>query len=92
MLIAIIVNQFIMKKILFASVIAITVIVFFSCDKQSDSTTSASSTIGTGGSLARFTIVGTYLYLADDATINIYRITDLSKPIFVRKINVGNSV
>jgi len=38
--------------------------------------TNAASSIGKGGSLARFTIVSNFLYLVDDLTLKIFDITD----------------
>jgi hypothetical protein len=50
---------------------------FFSCSKDGESTNNAAaSTTGKGGSLARFTITGNYLYLVDDMTLKTFKITD----------------
>lgn len=48
-----------------------------SCAKDSNTTTAAPDATGKGGSLARFTITGNYLYLADYRTIEVY---DISVP------------
>jgi hypothetical protein len=81
-----------MKKLLFISCLLLVTLVFFCCSKQADSNSSSSGNIGTGGSLARFTIVGNYLYLADDMTLNVYKINDPYNPILTSKLLVGNSV
>ncbi len=54
------------------------VTVFFSaCEKAADSANAAAATAtGKGGSLARFTIVGNYLYLADATTLKVFDITN----------------
>ena len=50
---------------------------FFSCEKAADSASAAAATAtGKGGSLARFTIVGNYLYLADVSTLKVFDITN----------------
>jgi len=65
---------------------------FICCSKQADNNANASGSTGIGGSLARFTIVNDYLYLADDMTLNVYKITNLANPTFTSKVFVGNSV
>jgi hypothetical protein len=63
-----------MRTILF---LFVAVAFFSSCEKAADSTSAAAATAtGKGGSLARFTIVGNYLYLADVTTLKIFDITD----------------
>jgi hypothetical protein len=49
-----------------------------SCTKESTSNNSSST--GTGGSLARFTIVGNYLYLANINQLEVFDITDSGNP------------
>ena len=53
-----------------------------SCEKggSSDRAASADATTGAGGSLARFTIVGNYLYMVDAHNLQIVDLTDPSKP------------
>jgi len=67
--------------IYFALILSITQV---SCDKSSD--TQKGSSGGAGGSLARFAIVGNYLYAVDESSINIFDITDPTRP--VKKGNV----
>jgi len=50
-------------------------LLFAACDKSATADTSAQA--GTGGSLARFTIAGDFLYLADHAMLRIF---DISSP------------
>lgn len=59
-----------------------------SCTKDGGSAEAASST-GKGGSLARFTIAGNYLYLADWGSIRVFDITNASSPIEKPQVNVG---
>ncbi|HZH01350.1 MAG TPA: hypothetical protein VEY32_09725 [Flavisolibacter sp.] len=52
-------------------------ILFFSCSKENGAADSVTS--GKGGSLARFTTVGNYLYIADHSGINVFDINDPMK-------------
>jgi hypothetical protein len=47
------------------------------------------STDGTGGSLARFSLVGDYLYTVDDQSLRIFNITDPEQPAFVGEKYIG---
>lgn len=69
-------------------------LLFFACEKDSNSTAARdyNSGSGTGGSLARFTIVGKYLYIADFATLNIYDISDPESPRLYKTVDVGFGV
>ncbi len=53
---------------------------FFACSKEGVSADAASGT-GKGGSLARFTISGNHLYLADYSTLEVYDISDATHPV-----------
>jgi len=64
-----------MRKI--AILFALTVL-FFACDYGSSSDSSDASS-GTGGSMARFTCIGNYLYVVDDHYLRTYDISDSSK-------------
>lgn len=44
---------------------------------------------GTGGSMARFTIVSNYLYIVDNASLNLYDISDNSNPNFTKNIPIS---
>ena len=63
-----------------------------SCTKEGTSSADAASGTGKGGSMARFTISGNYLYLADWNTLRIYDITDPSSPIEKPQVSVGFGV
>lgn len=52
-----------------------------SCDKSADSNNASSGSSGTGGSLARFTIIGNYLYIANNYTLDVFDVTQSSKPV-----------
>lgn len=55
-----------------------------SADMQTGLSSSNTSTIGTGGSMARFTIVGNYLYAVDRTSLNVI---DISNPTNMKKLN-----
>jgi hypothetical protein len=63
----------------------------FSCSKES-SVGPGSSSNGTGGSLARFTIAGNYLYIVDNNKLNTYDITRPDTPVFSNTVTIGNGI
>src|SRR6476469_1543782 len=67
-----------MKKLLFILPISL----LFGCTKDSGTgaTTTALQT-GVGGSLARFTIAKSHLYIADERSVITYDITDPKNPV-----------
>lgn len=71
-----------MKKILHLGLMLSSVF-FFSCDKTADGTNAASS-VGKGGSLAKFTIIGNYIYAVSSHYLYTIDINDPSNP---RKVN-----
>jgi len=77
-----------MKKI-FSFVII--VIVLFSCSKTGGNADSfgIGGGTGTGGSLARFTVVGNYLYTVDKENLKVFNITNPGQPVFTRTVPVG---
>jgi len=79
-----------MKKLLciFASIMAL-----ISC--QSDSSNSevtAPVADGQGGSLARFTLKGDYLYTVDDFDLNVFNVADTKDPVAVNKVPIGFAI
>jgi hypothetical protein len=63
-----------------------------SCSKESASSADAASATGQGGSMARFTISGNYLYLADWNSLRVFDITDPASAIEKPMVNVGFGV
>ncbi|NNK10638.1 MAG: hypothetical protein HKP08_04780, partial [Flavobacteriaceae bacterium] len=49
----------------------------------------AANSVGQGGSLARFKIVGDFLYAVDNHSINIFDITDLGNPLDLEDVYAG---
>src|SRR5215831_9624474 len=64
---------------------------FAACSKVSGDQASANTT-GTGGSLARFTISGNYLYLANSWTLRVFDISNPALPIEKPPVSVGSGV
>jgi len=72
------------------SLLFIAIIFLLGCDKSSSSESAAyANGGGKGGSLARFTVVGDYLYTVDKQTLKVFDISDPSKPSLKRSVNAG---
>lgn len=54
-----------------------------------DAVTAESGNTGQGGSLARFKIVGDFLYAVDSHNINIFEISDLQNPLDLEDVYAG---
>jgi hypothetical protein len=61
-------------------------LLFWAC--QSKSTDSVGPNVGTGGSTARFTIAGNYLYVVDNQSLRVFDIKNPINPIFTKKVNL----
>ena len=61
------------------------------CEKQSVSSSSSSGEVSTGqgGSLARFTIVGNYLYTVDDHQLKVFDIRSPDAPVLKNTQDIG---
>jgi len=73
-----------MKKIFFFSFI---IFLFARCDKAMESTAYSGS--GQGGSMARFTVVGDYLYAVDESNLKVFDVSRPEKPVLKRSVPVG---
>lgn len=62
--------------------------ILYACNKEGFSSADSSST-GKGGSLARFAIVGDYLYTVDNASLRVFDIKNQADPQFVNTQNLG---
>ncbi|MFN7118842.1 MAG: LVIVD repeat-containing protein [Saprospiraceae bacterium] len=78
-----------MKNIIKLSLLVL--LAFASVRCAQDNAAAAIST-GMGGSLARFTIIGNYLYTVDFQTLSVFDISNPAEPALKNKIKVGNSV
>ena len=76
-----------MKKII---ILISIIIVFNHCSKTGDS--SFATTTGAGGSMARFTTLGNYLYTIDGDYMNVFEISNGKNPVFKNKFYLGFGV
>ena len=68
-------------------------ILIFGCESDSTQTESQAPTSdGQGGSLARFTLKGDYLYTVDDFGLNVFNVTDTKDPIKVNSVPIGFNI
>ena len=77
-----------MKKIVLITLLIGIVTTQMSCDKVSADMASFNNT-GTGGSTARFTIAGNYLYTVDKENLKVFSIADPANPVLKNSIAVG---
>ncbi len=70
-------------------IVYILALFLFGCTKESADSSSFAGPTGQGGSLARFTIVGNYLYAVDKQNLKVFDVSASSKPVFVRTVPVG---
>lgn len=76
-----------MKRIF---VIIAIIVGFNNCTKDGDA--SFATTTGAGGSMARFTTLGNYLYTIDGNYMNVFEISNGSNPVFKNKVYLGFGV
>jgi hypothetical protein len=69
--------------------ICILIIFLFGCDKAASDSSAFVASTGKGGSLARFTIVGNYLYTVDKETLKVFDIADPAQPSLKRSVEAG---
>lgn len=74
-----------MKQFIISSIL---IVFLFGCDKSSDNFTVSNSS-GQGGSLARFTVMGNYLYTVSNQDLKVFDITNPAQPVFKRSVPVG---
>lgn len=79
-----------MKKYTYIFVVLALVI---SCESDSaNNEAQAPTSDGQGGSLARFTLKGNYLYTVDDFGLNVFNIADTKDPVKVNSVPVGFTI
>jgi hypothetical protein len=66
------------------------VYLFGNCNKESAS--SADSSVGAGGSTARFTINGNYLYVVDHTSLKAFQISNPQSPVYKSKTEIGINI
>ncbi len=65
---------------------------FIQCQKDSAISKAGFSTTGAGGSLARFAIVGNYLYSVDKNKLNVFDISAPDNPVLKNNQDVGFAI
>lgn len=66
------------------------IVLLFACEKSAtESGAYGRGPIGQGGSMARFTVVGNYLYAVDEEKLNVFDITQAASPVFKKAVPVG---
>jgi hypothetical protein len=73
------------KAFFFLSIISS--VLFYSCSKDANSVSDSGT--GKGGSLARFTISGNFLYVVDNENLTVFDISDPAQPKYMNLIKVG---
>lgn len=71
--------------------LALLIAILAGCDKNS-SVSNGQSVVGQGGSLARFTIVGNYLYTVDGEYLSVFDISNTGNPVYKNKMQVGFNI
>lgn len=79
-------NDFTMKKLIFLYLVTL---LFWGCEKMAADSAAYNPSSGTGGSMARFTIVGNYLYTVDKENLKVFDITNPASPVFKQTVPVG---
>src|SRR5436190_12991980 len=79
----------IMKPIYALSLLCL-VLLYNSCDKESNDAASVQQ--GAGGSTAKFTIAGNYLYVVDHSSLKSFEISNPANPVLKSKTEIGLNI
>ncbi|WP_207514859.1 LVIVD repeat-containing protein [Longitalea luteola] len=74
-----------MKHLLSCILLAVVLVAVVQCHKATDS----GKLTGSGGSTARFTISGNYLYTVDKSNLKVFNIADAANPVLKNTVPVG---
>src|SRR6185436_10064867 len=77
-------------KTLYNLIAIFTLSALISCTKETAGNGAASA--GAGGSTARFTIVGNYLYVVDNLSLKAFDISSNNTPVFKSKTDIGINI
>lgn len=82
-----------MKKIhqILLTIIILSIIIY-ACSYESASDSFAGADSGQGGSMARFTVVGDYLYAVDNEHLKAFDISSIEQPEYKKETYVGSGV
>ena len=78
-------------KTLYHLIAIFTLSASISCTKETASANGAAST-GAGGSTARFTIAGNYLYVVDNLSLKAFDISSNTTPVYKSKTEIGINI
>ena len=76
----------------FSIYISAVFVILFSCSKDSGSNSAAAAASGAGGSTAKFTISGNYLYVVDHTSLKSFDISSPSGPVLKDKTDIGINI
>jgi hypothetical protein len=74
---------------LFLSLVAL--VLFSTCSKEGSEAISPGLT-GKGGSMARFTISGNFLYIVEAQNLLVYSLADPANPLFLKSMEIGPEI
>ena len=80
-----------MKRIIYICIALIVLGVFNQCSKETNSLGSPNPS-GAGGSTARFTIAGNYLYVVDHTSLKTFDISGGGSPVYKSKVELGINI
>ena len=78
-------------KTLYFIISIFTLSTLLNCTKESMSADGATAT-GAGGSTARFTIAGNYLYVVDNVSLKAFEISSTTSPVYKSKTEIGVNI
>lgn len=81
-----------MKRTISTVLILSFTLLFFSFSCSDGSNDVVPSTSGQGGSMARFTVVGDYLYVVDTRSLHVYSLADASSPEKLKEVLLGVAI
>lgn len=80
-----------MKTYLYILAAIVTMTVFSQCSKDTAANNAAANN-GAGGSTARFTILGNYLYVVDHTSLKSFDISNPTAPVYKDKTEIGFNI
>ncbi len=81
-----------MKNILLLLSVFLGSFLFITCSKESANNAAAPGAAGAGGSTAKFTIAGNYLYVVDHESLKSFDISNPSGPVYKDKTTIGLNI
>jgi hypothetical protein len=82
----------VMKNILMILSVFVSSFIFISFDKNTADSAAAPGANGAGGSTAKFTIAGNYLYVVDHESLKLFDISNPSGPVYKDKTTIGLNI